>query len=244
MNIRRLASTLSALAMLGGLVLVPSALQAADATTATAPRVAHTPRVATEKSGVDCRKVRCVALTYDDGPSTHTPRLLRTLHRTHAHATFFVLGQEVEKRPELLRQVARGGHEVGVHTWAHQNLTRVSSSAALADLRRTKAIIARHTGRPVTLSRPPYGATNPAVRAAEHRAGLTEVLWTVDTNDWRDRNAGLVTRRVLSSVRANSVVLMHDIHPTTVDAAPAIIAGLKRRGYHLVTVSQLPAYRR
>lgn len=95
------------------------------------------------------------------------------------------------------------------------------------------------TGQRTTLMRPPYGATNQTVRSVEGRLGLAEILWSVDPQDWKDRNTATVTQRVLAAAKPGAIVLMHDIHPTTVAAAPAIIDGLRKRGYRLVTVSQL-----
>ena len=187
----------------------------------------------------NCNIKRCVALTYDDGPGLPTPRLLDILARYHAPATFFLVGEMVHWRPTTARRTARAGHEIGVHTWDHSNLTRLSGKQITSQLQRTLDIIRRVTGERPTLMRPPYGSTNKLVRRIAAGMGLAEILWDVDTADWRDRNASLVASRAIRNAHRNSIILMHDIRPTTVDAAARIIRGLRHRGFTLVTVTEL-----
>jgi peptidoglycan-N-acetylglucosamine deacetylase len=187
----------------------------------------------------DCDVKRCVALTYDDGPGLPTPRLLDILAARHAPATFFLVGEMVRLRPDTALRTARAGHEIGVHTWNHSDLTTLSERQIESQLKRTFDIIRHVTGGRSTLMRPPYGATNRLVRRVAGRLGLAEILWDVDTADWRDRNASLVASRAVRRARRDSIILMHDIRPTTVDAAARIIRGLRARGFTLVTVSEL-----
>lgn len=187
----------------------------------------------------DCDIKRCVALTYDDGPGLPTPRLLDILARYRAPATFFLVGEMVKWRPSTARRTARAGHEVGVHTWDHTDLTTLSERQITSQLKRTLDIIRRVTGVRATLMRPPYGSTNRVVRRVARRLGLAEILWDVDTLDWRDRNATVVASRAIRNAHRNSIILMHDIRPTTVDAAARIIRGLRHRGFTLVTVTEL-----
>jgi peptidoglycan/xylan/chitin deacetylase (PgdA/CDA1 family) len=188
---------------------------------------------------VDCDRERCVALTYDDGPGLPTPRLLDILQRRHARATFFLVGEMIRLRPATARRIARGHHEIGVHSWDHTNLTTLSTDRIRSQLLRTLRIIRNVTGVRATLSRPPYGATNRRVRMVERQLGLAEILWDVDTADWLHRDPDSVIRRALRGVRRNSIILMHDIRPTTVDAAPRLIRALRSRGFKLVTVTEL-----
>lgn len=188
---------------------------------------------------VDCDRERCVALTYDDGPGLPTPRLLDILQRRHARATFFLVGEMIRLRPATARRIARGHHEIGVHSWDHTNLTTLSTDRIRSQLLRTLRIIRNVTGVRATLSRPPYGATNRRVRMVERQLGLAEILWDVDTADWLYRDPDSVIRRALRGVRRNSIILMHDIRPTTVDAAPRLIRALRSRGFKLVTVTEL-----
>ena len=198
-----------------------------------------TPSTRAAGAAVNCRRLKCVAITYDDGPSGYTDQLLKTLAAKKAKATFFMLGQQVATYPSVAKRVAQGGHEIGVHTWDHKSLPNLAPATMRSEISRTAAIIQQKTGVKPTLSRPPYGATNNTVRAQERAAGLAEILWSIDTLDWKDRNSRIVTQRVLSQTKRGSIVLMHDIHKTTVDAAPAIIDGLQKRGFTLVTVSEL-----
>ena len=188
---------------------------------------------------VDCDRKKCVALTYDDGPGLPTPRLLDTLQRKHARATFFLVGEMIRLRPTTARRIARGHHEIGVHSWDHSNLTTLSTERIHSQLLRTLRIIRNVTGVRATLSRPPYGATNRRVRMVERQLGLAEILWDVDTADWLYRDPDSVIRRALHGVRRNSIILMHDLRPTTVDATPRLIRALRSRGFRLVTVTEL-----
>jgi len=188
---------------------------------------------------VDCSKLKCVALTFDDGPGSQTALLLRMLREQHARATWFVLGQMVAAHPENLRRIAAAGHEIGNHSWSHELMTSVSNAEIRSQFDRTDAIIRRTIGYRPALVRPPYGGINSRVDAVLRDEGHPVILWDVDPLDWRDRNSSTVASRVLSHVHPGSIVLMHDIHPTTVGAVPRILAELDRRGYTFVTVSEL-----
>ncbi|WP_326825135.1 polysaccharide deacetylase family protein [Streptosporangium sp. NBC_01756] len=188
---------------------------------------------------IDCRKVRCVALTYDDGPGPYTGRLLDVLAEYHARATFFVIGQMVAADgPLTLRRMVSEGHEIGNHTWSHTQLTALSDAGVKGELSRTQQIVHHVTGRWMSLMRPPYGATNQRVTAVARRKGLAQILWSLDTMDWRDRDSLVVIQRASRAARG-SVVLMHDIHPTTVEAAPQVLARLTAAGYTFVTLSEM-----
>lgn len=187
----------------------------------------------------DCEKVTCIALTFDDGPAApETATLLTSLARYDARATFFTVGQNVAAHPELVRAEARAGHEVGNHSWNHPDLTRLTPEQVASQLGRTSAAIKAATGKAPTLFRPPYGAVNARVKAA---TTLSPVLWDVDTEDWKYRDADKVARTVIDKAQRNDVVLMHDIHPTSVAAVPQILRTLTARGFHFVTVSHLRA---
>ncbi|MFD4604614.1 polysaccharide deacetylase family protein [Streptomyces sp. NPDC058464] len=187
----------------------------------------------------DCKKVKCVALTFDDGPAApETSTLLTYLAQYKARVTFFTVGQNVVAHPDLVRAEAKAGHEVGNHSWNHPDLTRLSTREIRYQLNRTSAAIKAATGKAPTLFRPPYGAVDAKVTAA---TTLSPVLWNVDTEDWKYPDAKKVAATVISKVSRNDVVLMHDIHPTSVAAVPEILRVLTARGYHFVTVSHLRA---
>ncbi|GAA0922312.1 polysaccharide deacetylase family protein [Nonomuraea longicatena] len=188
---------------------------------------------------VDCRRAKCVALTFDDGPGDHTARLLDMLRRRGARATFFVVGQMVvADREHNLRHMLLDGHELGNHSWSHEQLTALSPLGLKFQLKQTQAVVERMTGVRMYLMRPPYGSTDGRVADETRREGLAQILWNVDTFDWRDRSASLVAERAIKA-GPGSIVLMHDIHRTTVDAMPRILEVLSRRGFAFVTISEL-----
>ncbi|MEV1173364.1 polysaccharide deacetylase family protein [Nonomuraea sp. NPDC049784] len=192
--------------------------------------------VARPRPRVDCRHVKCVALTFDDGPGRYTDTLLRHLAKYHAHATFFVVGSNVVVYPRVLRRTVAAGHEIGNHTWSHPVLTRLSAAGVRSQLVRTDREVKAAGGVVPQLVRPPYGAFNKAVR---RQIARPLVLWNVDTLDWRYRNSATVARRALRAVRPGSIILFHDIHRTTVGAIPHVLKSLAKRGYRFVTVSEL-----
>lgn len=196
-------------------------------------------RRAARDDGIDCRVDKCVALTFDDGPVADTRRLLRILERKDAPATFFMVGDNVAARPEVARAVVDGGHLVANHTWNHPQLTTLDDADVRDELRRTQDAITDATGFRPFLLRPPYGDVDGRVRSLATRTGLDVVLWSVDSLDWESRDAQEIRRRVGDQVRDGSNVLLHDIHPTTVDAVPKIIDDLRDEDYVLVTVDLL-----
>lgn len=190
-------------------------------------------------AGVNCAKAKCIALTFDDGPGPYTTKLLGYLSAKQAPATFYMLGQQVEVYPKVAKRVAAGGHQIGVHTWSHRQLTRLSAAEIDAELSSTVQIIAKDAGVTPTTLRPPYGSTNATVSARAKAAGLAIVLWNVDTLDWKTRNTQKTVAAALTDTRRGAIILLHDIHPTSVEAVPSIIDGLRAKGYTFVTVDQL-----
>ena len=193
---------------------------------------------------VDCRVDKCVALTFDDGPVPGTARLLNLLRARGVRATFFVLGSSAEAHPELVRREFVEGHEIGNHTYDHADLRALPGSRADAEMARTQATIRRLTGHGTALFRPPYGGTDRRIAGIARRHHLAQILWAVDPFDWRDRDPSVIQRRVVSSARRGSIILLHDIHSTTVAAVPGIVARLAAKGFVFVTVSELYAGRR
>ncbi|MFJ8106269.1 polysaccharide deacetylase family protein [Streptomyces sp. NPDC096132] len=225
-----LAVTLSAC---GGLdTTAPSAARAHPAATTQAARF----------GAVDCREVKCIALTFDAGPSENSARLLDILKERQVPATFFLLGKRhIEKYPELVRRMADEGHEVASHTWDHKILTRLEPDEIREELQRPNDEIERLTGRRPTLMRPPQGRTNDTVHEISRELGLAEVLWTVTAKDYTTTDSALIEKRVLAQAGRDGIILLHDIYDGTVPAVPGIIDALKERGYVFVTVPQLLA---
>jgi peptidoglycan/xylan/chitin deacetylase (PgdA/CDA1 family) len=172
-----------------------------------------------------------VALTFDDGPGKYTNKLLKAMKKQGVRATFFIVGQAANSRTSLLKKAANGGNEIGNHTYAHNGSASVLKDA----LKKTDNVVKRAIGHKTALMRPPGGAINGATRSC----GKPIIMWSVDPKDWRDRNAQTVYDRVMNSTRSGSIVLLHDIHPTSVDAAIKIMKSLKGKGYAFVTVSEL-----
>ena len=190
---------------------------------------------ATAEDGVNCNEVACVALTFDDGPSIYTEGLLDILKEHDVQATFFILGQSARIQSETVLRIFEEGHEIGNHTWNHPNLTQLSDELIQQQLQQTDDIVTQIIGEPTQHLRPPYGAYNDRVRAV---SGLPIIFWSVDPMDWRDRDAEIVAARIIESP-AGAIILSHDIHRTTVAAVPTIIAALRERGIHFVTVTKL-----
>lgn len=182
-----------------------------------------------------------VALTFDDGPSAScTPKILDILHRHGVHATFFVLGENAARNKGILARAAAEGHEIASHTWDHANLTKLSHAQIASEMDRTAAVIREATGRMPALMRPPYGATNPSI--VDHmmtQYGTPSVLWDVDTVDWKHPGVDVVINRAVQQARNGSIILLHDIHASTLQAVEGVVEGLLARGFKLVTVSQL-----
>ncbi|MGW7408509.1 polysaccharide deacetylase family protein [Streptomyces sp. NPDC054833] len=191
---------------------------------------------------VDCREAKCIALTFDAGPSENSARLLDILKEKRVPATFFLLGKRhIEKYPELVKRMAAEGHEVASHTWDHKILTRISEKQIREELQRPDDAIERLTGHRPTLMRPPQGRTNGTVHRISRELGLAEVLWSVTAKDYTTTDSALITKRVLAQASRDGIILLHDIYQGTVPAVPGIIDALKERGYVFVTVPQLLA---
>jgi len=184
-----------------------------------------------------------IAITFDDGPSaTLTPRLLDMLKARGIKATFFVLGQCVVANPDVLKRAAAEGHEIGNHSWDHKALTKGGPAAIAMEVNQTNAAIEQACGKRPTLIRPPYGATNTSVtKRLNEDYGLKVILWDVDPLDWKVRNSAHVTSEILKHTQDGSIILAHDIHPSTIEAMPATLDALLKKGFKFVTVSELIA---
>jgi peptidoglycan-N-acetylglucosamine deacetylase len=184
-----------------------------------------------------------VALTFDDGPHPqHTPRLLDILRARNVKATFYVIGKSVDLYPGIVRRTVAEGHEIGNHTYTHPKLSSLSDAAVIAELDKCDAAVMRVAGvRPRTL-RPPYGALLQTQRQMIHsRYGYPTIMWSVDPLDWKRPGSAVVTQRIVSATNNGGIILVHDLHGSSVDAMPATIDTLLRKGYRFVTVSQLLA---
>ena len=180
---------------------------------------------------------KCVALTFDDGPNEDcTEKLLDGLKERNVRATFFLMGQNIEGNEEIVKRMKAEGHLIGNHSYSHVQLTKAGSDAVCQAVDRTSRMIEEITGERPQYMRPPYGDWNEEL---ECRVGMTTVLWSVDSLDWKLRNTNRVVKRVLKDVEDGDIILMHDIFPTSVEAALEIVDTLTKRGYTFVTVDEL-----
>jgi peptidoglycan/xylan/chitin deacetylase (PgdA/CDA1 family) len=180
---------------------------------------------------------KLVALTFDDGPDPLTTnRLLDVLKSEGVKVTFFVVGARTDHYPDVVRRAYKEGHEIGSHTYNHLRLVNLSAADRQAEINNTITAIKNAIGVAPKIMRPPYGLYNDAVLAD---AGMPVIYWSIDPSDWHYRNADTVTSSVLAEVRDGSIVLMHDLYDTTVEATSRIIPNLKNQGYSFVTVEQL-----
>ena len=182
-------------------------------------------------------------MTFDDGPSAaNTPRLLDLLKERKIHATFFFVGQCVQDHPEIVKRIVAEGHEIGNHSWSHPDLAKMNDAAVHDQIQKTQDAIVQACGVTPKLMRPPYGAFTSRQRSwANGTWGYKIILWDVDPEDWKYRNAEHVKAEILKQTVAGSIILSHDIHKTTVDAMPETLDTLLSKGFKFVTVSELIA---
>lgn len=179
---------------------------------------------------------KAVALTYDDGPSQYTSQILDCLARYDARATFFVVGTNVNRYPETLKRAISMGMEIGNHTVSHPRLTNLSPSGVYSEINDNANSVERITGVRPGLVRPPYGSYTKSNIAT---ANQPFILWSIDTLDWKSRNADKVVGEALKNVKDGDIILMHDLYQSTAAATERIVPALASRGFDMVTVSEL-----
>ena len=183
---------------------------------------------------------REIALTFDDGPHpTITPKVLDELRARNTKATFFVLGNRVKRYPWILQRIVAEGHEVGNHTWSHRFLANLSAESIEHEISETQNLIRQTTGVECSLFRPPAGILSAVAEKIIQKHNLSVILWSVDPGDWRARNTDRIYQSVIRHVQSGSIVVCHDIYPSTLRALPRILETLSEKGYRFSTVSQL-----
>jgi peptidoglycan/xylan/chitin deacetylase (PgdA/CDA1 family) len=194
------------------------------------------------------RDTAAAALTFDDGPSEDTVRVLDRLDSLNVRATFFMIGRHVERLPRVARSVVERGHEIGNHSYSHPIYLYRSERETRRQLNRAQAVIEDATGVRPRLARPPCGVRTPAYFAAARELSLRTVQWDVAGFDWTRRRAPEITREVLRGARAGSIILLHDgdsdgqrDRRETVAALPLIVGGLRERGLCVASLSDLLA---
>lgn len=178
-----------------------------------------------------------IALTFDDGPSAAwTPALLDGLKERGVKATFFLIGENADKNPEIVKRMAEEGHLIGNHTYHHVELTKVSENEARLELADTSAIIVRITGKEPEYMRPPFGAWQ---RKLEQEIEMLPVLWTIDPLDWTTENQDEIVNKVVTEAEENDIILLHDCYKSSVEAGLRIVDILQEEGFVFVTVDEL-----
>jgi peptidoglycan-N-acetylglucosamine deacetylase len=191
---------------------------------------------------VDCSKAKCIALTFDAGPSEHTPALLKVLAEKKVRVTFFLLGHNhVDKYPDLVRQMAQNGNVLGNHSWTHPRLTDLKPAQIRAELDHLDTEVEKLTGKRPTLMRPPQGRTDKKVSQVCKELGLAQVLWSDTASDYATNDSALIHKRILKDASRDGIILLHDLYKGTVPAVPGIIDALRAQGYTFVTVPELLA---
>lgn len=178
-----------------------------------------------------------IALTFDDGPSTAwTPALLDGLKERGVKATFFLIGENADKNPEIVKRMAEEGHLIGNHTYHHVELTKVSENEARLELADTSAVIVRITGKEPEYMRPPFGAWQ---RKLEQEIQMLPVLWTIDPLDWTTENQDEIVNKVVTEAEENDIILLHDCYKSSIEAGLRIVDILQEEGFVFVTVDEL-----
>jgi len=232
----------------------PSAEATAEPTATPEPTPEPTPEVTTSLAqlqakdgymppksldGIDPLNDKVVALTFDDGPHPeNTPKLLDILKENDAVATFFMVGTNAEEYPDIVKRVYDEGHEIGTHSWNHKDLMTLSLDEIMTNqYGKANDAIEAATGLRALIDRPPYGSMSEDMA---EQIGREQILWSVDPEDWKYRDADTVYDHVVNGtdnggyVRDGGIILSHDIHATTIDAYERIIPALKEEGYKFV----------
>lgn len=181
-----------------------------------------------------------IALTFDDGPNPSvTPQILKTLEKFNARSTFFMLGSQVEFYPTVAKQVKDAGHEIASHSYNHPDLTKLGFEQMKDEVNETTKQIKRATGVEPTLFRPPYGTKSDSLLNYLDDHGYALILWSVDSLDWKMRNAEKIQKTVLDHVTNGSIILFHDIYQETAESLPWLLEKLQKQGYEFITVSEM-----
>ncbi len=182
-----------------------------------------------------------VAMTFDDGPHPNlTPQLLDMLAARGIRATFYVIGRNAARYPQILQRMVAEGHEIGNHTWSHPSLFGHSDASVLNQIDRTNQAVYAAVGRPPVTMRPPYGNLYDRQRLMLFQArAMPTIIWSVDPQDWQRPGSSVVSQRIVRNCHSGGVVLAHDIHSATVRAMPSALDGVTGRGFRFLTVSEL-----
>jgi len=189
-----------------------------------------------------------IALTFDDGPNEpYTSEILKVLKDNNMHATFFMVGKNVERYPDIARAIAAAGHAIGNHSYDHRDLLKRTNTQIQDEILKTEKAITDATGQRTTLFRPPYGSRNALTVEEIRKLGYVVVEWSVSAEDWRKPGTDKIVKNVMAGAGNGAIILMHDgdkwrhgsDRSQTVAALPQIIAQLRAAGYEFVTIPEL-----
>lgn len=184
-----------------------------------------------------------VALTFDDGPGKNTEKILDILENYAVKATFCVIGRRIANYEDIIRRTSEAGHEIIGHSWDHTRYTILSRAGIERQILYTNDEIYRVTGVMPTFHRPPYGAMNYAVKSVSRELDMAILMWSVDPRDWEtNATSERIFEHIMDNVFDGSILLFHDIHDVTVEAIEKIVPELIKRGYQLITVSELMSH--
>ncbi len=184
-----------------------------------------------------------IAFTFDDGPHPeNTPKIIELFEQYNGRATFFVLGSLATKYKDIIVDAYQRGFEIDNHSWSHQNLVKIPIDQAYDEIHHTSDAIFSITGKDPLYLRPPYGSYNNEIKQIANYMDIQ--LWNIDTEDWKYKNANVVTRNILKNAKDNSVILVHDIHKSTLEGIKNALPKLQEQGYQFVTLETLHKYRK
>lgn len=183
---------------------------------------------------------KMVAFTFDDGPSYNTIKIVNTLVKYDSKATFFLVGNQVEKYAKTMDVLVKNGMDIGNHTYSHKELTKLRDKEILKEIDLTNEVIYNKTGIKPMFLRPSYGAMNKRIKKL---STMPIIVWNIDTLDWKYHNSNKIKDKILKYVSDGDIILMHDTYVATLNAVEMVIPELKKQGYKIVSVSELFKYK-
>lgn len=183
---------------------------------------------------------KIIAFTFDDGPSYNTIKIVNTLVKYDSKATFFLVGNKIEKYAKTMDVLVKNGMDIGNHTYSHKELTKLSDKEILKEIDLTNEVIYNKTGIKPMFLRPSYGAMNKRIKKL---STMPIIIWNIDTLDWKYHNSNKIKDKILKYVSDGDIILMHDTYVATLNAVEMVIPELKKQGYKIVSVSELFKYK-
>lgn len=180
-----------------------------------------------------------IAITFDDGPSANTERVLDLLEKNNAKATFFVCGWRIEYNEHILKRMADEGHDIGGHSWDHSDLTDMKRKEVRSQIKDTNDAIYEASGYTSHIMRMPYGAWNDTVKSEAKKLDLSLIHWSDDTEDWKNKNPKKIYKWIMKNAEEGDIILCHDLYDATVEAMEKAIPALIEKGYELVNITDL-----